>query len=82
MRWAQLGTGGRMAVVAAGAVQVGLLGAALVDLGRREAGAVNGPRWAWVLASFVNFVGPIAYFSFGRRRDVPGRAVTAPTREL
>jgi hypothetical protein len=28
----------------------------------------NGPRRLWVAVSFVNFVGPIAYFAFGRRR--------------
>ena len=60
--------GQRAAVVAAGVVQFALLGAALVDLRRRTPPEVKGPRWAWTLASFINFVGPIAYFAVGRQR--------------
>ena len=46
-----------------------LVGAALADLRRRRPDEVNGPRKLWVAVSFVNFVGPLAYFLFGRRRQ-------------
>jgi hypothetical protein len=50
-----------------GAVQLGLLGAALSDLARRSSAEVNGSKGVWAAVSFVNFVGPLAYFAFGRR---------------
>ncbi len=68
-RWADAGTGTRVGIIVAGVVQFGLLGAALVDIGRRRPDQVNGPRWAWALASFVNFVGPLLYFALGRQRS-------------
>jgi hypothetical protein len=38
------------------------------DLKKRPADQIRGPKWAWVLGSFVNTVGPVAYFGWGRRR--------------
>ncbi|MGE3287415.1 MAG: PLD nuclease N-terminal domain-containing protein [Pseudonocardia sp.] len=67
-RWADLPPRDRAVIATAGVVQVGLLVAALVDIGRRDPAEVRGPRWAWALVSFVNFVGPILYFAAGRRR--------------
>jgi phospholipase D-like protein len=58
----------RAVIGAAGVVQVGLLAAALVDLRRRPAKKVRGDKRLWVAASFVNYVGPLAYFAYGRRR--------------
>jgi hypothetical protein len=68
-RWSDLSTRQQTLVVAGAAVQIGLLGAALLDLSKRRPEEVNGPKAAWVAASFVNFVGPIAYFAFGRRKQ-------------
>lgn len=65
-KWADLSARQRRLVVAGGAVQVALQTAALVDLAKRPPEQVNGPKAAWVAASFVNFAGPIAYFMFGR----------------
>ncbi|MGD9525698.1 PLD nuclease N-terminal domain-containing protein [Pseudonocardia sp.] len=67
-RWADLSPRTRALITAAGVVQIGLLVAALADIRRRDPAEVRGPRWAWALASFVNFVGPILYFLTGRRR--------------
>ena len=50
------------------AAQLGLLAAALNDLRRRPPEQVRGDKRLWVLASFVNLLGPLAYLSFGRRR--------------
>jgi hypothetical protein len=49
-------------------LQFGLLGAALIDLRRRPARKVRGDKRLWVAASFVNYVGPLAYFTYGRKR--------------
>ena len=64
----------RFAVVAA-VVQFAMLAAALFDLRRRPSTRIRGPKLLWVAASFVNFVGPAAYFSIGRRRGVDHVAV-------
>ncbi|MFZ3452100.1 PLD nuclease N-terminal domain-containing protein [Arthrobacter sp. 7Tela_A1] len=50
-------------------IQFLLAGAALVDIWRRPGSEINGPKAAWSAACAVNFVGPIAYFVFGRRRN-------------
>jgi hypothetical protein len=49
-------------------VQFGLFAAALLDLRRRPARKVRGSKRVWVAASFVNYIGPIAYFTYGRKR--------------
>lgn len=67
-RWSELSDGQRAGVVAGGVVQIGLLVAALVDLRRRPSDEVRGSKALWTAACFVNFVGPLAYFKFGRRR--------------
>jgi hypothetical protein len=67
-RWGDLPPGRRAAIVVAVTVQLGLLTAALRDLRRRPARKVNGDKRLWFAACFVNFVGPIAYFVFGRKR--------------
>jgi hypothetical protein len=67
-RWRDLSPAQRGAIIAAGLVQTSLLVAALVDLRRRPARKIHGDKRLWVAASFVNFVGPIAYFTYGRKR--------------
>ena len=67
-RWRDLSPRRRAIIVGAGLVQVTLAVAALRDLSRRPAAQVRGPKGAWVAASFVNGIGPIAYFACGRRR--------------
>jgi hypothetical protein len=66
-RWGDLSPRQRSAVAAAGTVQVALLVAALADLWRRPADELRGSRALWTAVCFVNFVGPLAYFRFGRR---------------
>jgi hypothetical protein len=53
---------------AAAAAQLGLLAAALIDVRRRPRDQVRGPKKLWTAVSFVNFVGPISYFVFGRKK--------------
>ncbi|MFD1814918.1 PLDc N-terminal domain-containing protein [Rhodococcus gannanensis] len=58
----------RLPLALAAVVQVALTAAALLDLRKRTEDQLRGPKRLWTVASFVNFVGPIAYFTFGRRR--------------
>lgn len=66
-KWQDLPRWAQVAIVMAGAVQVTLLGAVHYDLRRRTAEQLNGPKALWFAISFLNFVGPMSYFAFGRR---------------
>jgi hypothetical protein len=66
-KWSELSAYQRRAIYVAGAVEAVMTGAALLDLARRPAGQIRGPKVAWALASFVQPVGPIAYFAAARR---------------
>ncbi len=71
-RWDDLPEGKRRAIMVMSAVEGLLKIAALIDLKRRPASQVRGPKWAWGTAiSIVSSAGilPIAYFLFGRRRE-------------
>jgi hypothetical protein len=67
----------------AGIVQGVLALSAWRDLVRRPGTGVNGPKPLWAAVIAVNFVGPIAYFRWGRRDDVatglPVADETSPT---
>ena len=67
-RWSDMSRGQQAATVVGAVVQMTLLAAALWDIRHRPATGINGSKRAWTAASFVNFVGPIAYFLFGRKR--------------
>ncbi len=67
-KWSDLGTRSRGLIVATGIVEVVLLAAALVDIKRRPASQIKGSKRMWSALAFVNIVGPVAYFAFGRRR--------------
>ena len=67
-RWSELSTGQRRSIMISGIVQVSLLIAALTDIWRRPKEEIRGDKRLWTALSFVNFIGPISYFLFGRRR--------------
>ena len=67
-RWSDLSPAQQRATVAAGIIELGLKVAALADLRRRPAEEIRGPKPLWVALMFVNFIGPAAYFAFGRKR--------------
>lgn len=66
--WDDLTPGQQAGVGLLGVVQIGLAVAAQVDLTRRTADQVNGPKALWRAVSLINFVGPLAYFAVGRKR--------------
>jgi bacteriorhodopsin len=65
-RWSELSRPQQRAIIGAGVVQM-LLAAAALDLRRRPSEQVRGSKKLWAVAALVNFVGPLAYFAFGRR---------------
>lgn len=71
-KWRDLSERTRKRLLALAIAEGSLKAAALVDLKRRPAGEVRGPKWRWALAlTFVNSFGamPVAYFLFGRHKD-------------
>ncbi len=67
--WRDLPLWQKAAVVKLGLVQIGLFLAAWRDLSGRPAQRINGPKGAWRAALFLNFIGPLAYFSRGRKQS-------------
>ena len=66
--WSELSRRQQAAIVAAVVVQEALAAATLWDLRHRPSAQMRGSKKLWTAAAFVNFVGPLAYFTVGRRR--------------
>jgi hypothetical protein len=58
-------------IAVAAAVQLGLLIAAERDIQRRPATLIRGSKTRWRLLCLINFLGPLSYFTLGRRRQQP-----------
>ena len=67
-KWSERSGRSRTLIVAAGVAQTVLLVATLIDIKRRPASQINGSKRVWTALAFVDIIGPIAYFAFGRRR--------------
>ena len=68
-RWSDLSPGARRAIIVVGITEAVLKTAAAIDIKRRPADQIRGPKWAWAAGLVVNSAGiiPISYFVFGRR---------------
>lgn len=66
--WSELTSGQRTAVLVLGSVQLALAATAWSDLARRPAREVNGRKAVWAAVIAVNWIGPLAWFRWGRRR--------------
>ncbi|MFP5310957.1 MAG: PLDc N-terminal domain-containing protein [Actinomycetes bacterium] len=71
--WKEMSTSGKVGTILTAIAQVSLLIAAQRDISHRPAEQINGPKAAWRAASFVNFIGPMGYFIFGRKRLAGGK---------
>ncbi len=69
-QWRDLTPKQKAGAVSLAAAQFALLAAALADIRRRPPSAINGSKRLWVSLAFINWIGPIAYFVFGRKREV------------
>ena len=70
--WSNLSKRNQRLLIAAAVAETSLKAAALIDLKRRPASQIRGPKWAWVPAlSILNSAGlaPITYFVWGRKRN-------------
>jgi Phospholipase_D-nuclease N-terminal len=66
-RWSDLTRTQQRLIIALAVVEMAFTATALVDLARRPARDVRGPKQLWLLGCFVQPVGPIAYLTLGRR---------------
>jgi hypothetical protein len=67
-QWKDLTDAQKRGLVLLGVLQLALLAAALIDIRRRPTDQINGSKRLWTAVVFVNFIGPITYFLFGRKR--------------
>jgi len=70
-QWSDLSERNRKLLIAAGVVEGCLKIAALIDIKRRPASQIRGPKWLWAaVVTVVSSAGllPISYFVFGRKR--------------
>jgi len=70
-KWSDLSEGTRRLIIVTAVVDSLLKGAALIDIKRRPASQIRGPKWLWApVVALANSAGivPISYFVFGRRR--------------
>jgi hypothetical protein len=70
-KWSELNETQKTVVLTLISTQIALLLTALIDLRRRPATEINGSKRLWTALAFVNFIGPIAYFVWGRKRNAP-----------
>jgi hypothetical protein len=71
-RWNDLSEGRRRLLMVAAAAEGILKLAALIDIRRRPASQIRGPKWLWASAvTVVSSAGvlPLSYFIFGRRQS-------------
>jgi hypothetical protein len=69
--WKEMSPSSKASTIIVAIVQLSMLVAAQRDISKRPAALINGPKGAWRAASFINFVGPMGYFIFGRKRSAP-----------
>lgn len=65
--WRELTDAQQAAILTLMSVQVSLAVTAWTDLAFRPAEKVNGSKGKWAAIIAVNFLGPVLYFSRGRR---------------
>ena len=67
-KFSELSQGQQVGITVGALVQIALAAWSFVDLARRAPSEVRGPKGLWVPVILVNWIGPAAYFIFGRRR--------------
>lgn len=67
-KWAELSGRQRTLILTAAAGELSLKIAALIDIKRRPADRIRGPKALWRAAMAVNLLGPLSYFVIGRKR--------------
>jgi hypothetical protein len=74
-KWSELDPRVRRLIVAGATIEGALKIAALIDIKRRPAEQIRGPKKLWASGMLLNSAGliPISYFTVGRRRPAPAQ---------
>jgi hypothetical protein len=67
-KWSDLSDAQKNAIKILALAELTLKIAMLIDIRRRPASQIRGPKNAWRAAAAVNTLGPVSYFAFGRRK--------------
>lgn len=67
-QWSELTPGQQAAVLTLGSIQLSLAATAWTQLARTPAAAVRGRKGVWAAVIAVNWIGPLAWFRWGRVR--------------
>jgi hypothetical protein len=66
-QWCDLTNAQKVGIIVITIVQLGLLSAAMLDLRRRAPDEINGSKRMWTAVAFINLIGPVCYFVWGRK---------------
>jgi hypothetical protein len=72
-RWADLSGPQKAGIIIGGTLQIGLLVAGLWDVAHRKPEELRGNRRFWIGFMFVDWIGPLSYFAYGRKDSPLGR---------
>ncbi len=67
-KWRDMSTAQKTRIVLQPMAHLRLLAAVLLDIRRRAPDKIRGSKRLWTVAAFVQPIGPIGYFLFGRKR--------------
>jgi len=65
--WGELSPAAKVTTVVLGTIQIALLVATLWDIKKQPAEQIRGDKRIWVGVAFINWIGPLAYFTVGRK---------------
>lgn len=71
-KWADLSRRTKAMIIVVAIAQYGFMTVALADIRRRPKEQIKGSKKVWAALAFINWVGPLAYFQFGRRKSASG----------
>lgn len=77
-RWSELSLGGKLLVMVLTSLQVSLLVSALWDMAHRSPEELRGDKRMWAGIVFINWVGPLAYYTVGRKDGLKRMAGWCP----
>ena len=67
-KWSELTARQQTLVLVGASIELALTATSLVDLARRLADKLRGPKPVWFAGVFIQPIGPIAYLTVGIRR--------------
>jgi hypothetical protein len=68
-RWGDLSGLQKTGIIIGGTLQIGLLVAGLWDVAHRKPEELRGNRRFWIGFMFVDWIGPLTYFAYGRKNS-------------